>query len=207
METNAWWRPHGYDGNICKLLCFWSSFVKFLFDIFPVLIFFIAFKVYDIMVATAAAIAATFVQAAWSWYRRGKIEKMLLINLGIIVVFGGATLLLQDEVFIKWKPTVLYWAFAVVLVASELLLGKNLIRAMMSGQMTLPDPVWKRVNWSWGAFFTLMGLANLYVAFNFSTDAWVNFKLFGGMGLLLAFAIGQALVLSRYLESEPDEKS
>ncbi len=181
--------------------------MKFLFDIFPVLIFFIAFKVYGIMVATAAAIAATFVQAAWSWYRRGKIEKMLLINLGIIVVFGGATLLLQDEVFIKWKPTVLYWAFAVVLVASELLLGKNLIRAMMSGQMTLPDPVWKRVNWSWSAFFTLMGLANLYVAFNFSTDAWVNFKLFGGMGLLLAFAIGQALVLSRYLESEPDEKS
>ena len=123
--------------------------MKFLFDIFPVLIFFIAFKVYGIMVATALAIAATFVQAGWSWYRRGKIEKMLLINLGIIVVFGGATLLLQDEWFIKWKPTVLYWAFAVVLAASELFLGKNLIRAMMSGQMTLPDPVWKRVNWSW----------------------------------------------------------
>ena len=181
--------------------------MKFLFDIFPVLIFFTAFKVYGIMVATAAAIAATFVQAVWSWYRRGKIEKMLLINLGIIVVFGGATLLLQDEVFIKWKPTVLYWAFAVVFAASELLLGKNLIRAMMSGQMTLPDPVWKRVNWSWCAFFAFMGLANLYVAFSFSTDTWVNFKLFGGMGLLLAFAVAQALVLSRYLESEPGERS
>jgi intracellular septation protein len=181
--------------------------MKFLFDIFPVLIFFVAFKVYDIMVATAAAIAATFVQAAWSWYRRGRIEKMLLINLGIIVLFGGATLLLQDEWFIKWKPTVLYWAFAVVLAASELFLGKNLIRAMMSGQMTLPDPVWRRVNWSWSAFFSFMGLANLYVAFNFSTDAWVNFKLFGGMGLLLAFAVAQALVLARYLGSEPEEKS
>ncbi|NIO41636.1 MAG: septation protein A [Burkholderiales bacterium] len=181
--------------------------MKFLFDIFPVLIFFIVFKLYGIYAATAAAISATFVQAVWSWYRRGKIEKMLLINLGIIVVFGGATLLLQDEVFIKWKPTVLYWAFAAALALSELLLGKNLIRAMMSAQMTLPDMVWRRVNWSWIAFFTFMGLANLYVAFSFSTDAWVNFKLFGGMGLLLAFAVGQALVLSRYLESEPQDKS
>ena len=100
----------------------------------------------------------------------------------------------------------LYWAFAAVLAVSELLLGKNLIRAMMSGQMTLPDPVWKRVNLSWSVFFAFMGIANLYVAFNFSTDAWVNFKLFGGMGLLLAFAVGQALVLSRYLGSEPEEK-
>lgn len=181
--------------------------MKFLFEIFPVLIFFVVFKVYGIYPATAAAIAATLIQAAWSWYRRGKIEKMLLINLGIIIVFGGATLLLHDETFIKWKPTVLYWAFAGVLAASELFFGKNLIRAMMSAQMTLPDPVWKKVNVSWSVFFALMGVANLYVAFNFSTDAWVNFKLFGGMGLLLAFAIAQALVLSRYLESEPEEKS
>ena len=181
--------------------------MKFLFDIFPVLIFFIVFKVYGIYPATAAAIGATVIQAAWSWFRRGKIEKMLLINLGIIVVFGGATLLLKDDTFIKWKPTVLYWAFAGVLVVSELFFGKNLIRAMMSAQMTLPAPVWKRVNLSWSVFFALMGAANLYVAFNFSTDTWVNFKLFGGMGLLLAFAIVQALVLSRYLEAKPEEKS
>ena len=185
----------------------WKSIVKFLFDIFPVLIFFIVFKVYGIYPATAAAIGATVIQAAWSWWRRGKIEKMLLINLGIIVVFGGATLLLKDDTFIKWKPTVLYWAFAGVLLVSELFFGKNLIRAMMSAQMTLPTPVWKRVNLSWSVFFALMGAANLYVAFNFSTDTWVNFKLFGGMGLLFAFAIVQALVLSRYLESEPKEKS
>jgi len=181
--------------------------VKFLFEIFPVLIFFIVFKMYGIFPATAAAIGATIVQAAWSWFRRGKIEKMMLINLGIIVVFGGATLLLKDETFIKWKPTVLYWAFAAALAASEMLMGKNLIRAMMGSQMTLPDLVWKRVNQSWIVFFTLMGIANLYVAFNYSTDAWVNFKLFGGMGLLLAFAIGQAVVLSRHLESEPEEKN
>ncbi|KPK31800.1 MAG: septation protein A [Betaproteobacteria bacterium SG8_40] len=181
--------------------------MKFLFEIFPVLIFFIAFKVYGIYVATAVAIAATVLQAGWSWFRRGKIEKMLLINLGIIVVFGGATLLLHDETFIKWKPTVLYWAFASALLVSELLFGKNLIRAMMSAQMTLPNPVWKRVNISWVVFFAFMGIANLYVAFNFSTDAWVNFKLFGGMGLLLAFAIGQALMLSRYIETGAEDEN
>jgi intracellular septation protein len=163
--------------------------------------------VYGIFAATAAAIAASLLQAAWSWYRHSKIEKMVLVNLGIIVVFGGATLLLHDETFIKWKPTVLYWAFAAVLAVSEIFLGKNLIRAMMGAQMTLPDAVWKRVNLSWVIFFALMGIANLYVAFNFSTDAWVNFKLFGGMGLLLAFAVGQAVVLSRHLESEPGEKN
>ena len=181
--------------------------MKFLFDIFPVLLFFIAFKLYGIYAATATAIVATAVQAAWSWIRHRKIEKMMLISLGIIVVFGGATLLLKDETFIKWKPTVLYWAFAVTLVGSQLFLGKNLMRAMMGAQMTLPDAVWKKVNLSWSAFFALMGVANLYVALNFSTDAWVNFKLFGGIGLLLAFAIGQALMLSRYLETEQENEN
>jgi len=181
--------------------------VKFLFDIFPVLVFFIAFKVYGIYAATAAAITATVVQVAWSWVRHRKVEKMLLISFGIIVVFGGATLLLKDETFIKWKPTVLYWAFAATLLSSELFFGKNLIRAMMGAQMTLPNPVWKKLNLSWSVFFALMGIANLYVALNYSTDAWVNFKLFGGIGLLLAFAIGQALMLSRYLETEQEEKN
>ncbi len=181
--------------------------MKFLFDIFPVLVFFIAFKVYGIYVATAAAITATVIQVAWSWVRHRKIEKMLLISFGIIVVFGGATLLLKDETFIKWKPTVLYWAFSGILLGSELFLGKNLIRTMMGAQMTLPDPVWKKLNLSWSVFFALMGIANLYVALNYSTDAWVNFKLFGGIGLLLAFAIGQALMLSRYLETEQEKKN
>jgi len=145
--------------------------VKFLFDIFPVLVFFIAFKVYGIYAATAAAITATVVQVAWSWVRHRKVEKMLLISFGIIVVFGGATLLLKDETFIKWKPTVLYWAFAATLLSSELFFGKNLIRAMMGAQMTLPNPVWKKLNLSWSVFFALMGIANLYVALNYSTDA------------------------------------
>ena len=181
--------------------------MKFLFDIFPILIFFIAFKVYGIYAATAAAIVATAVQVAWSWIRHRKVEKMLLISFGIIVVFGGATLLLENETFIKWKPTVLYWAFSGILFGSQQFFRKNLIRAMMGEQITLPDAVWKKLNLSWSLFFALMGIANLYVALSFSTDAWVNFKLFGGIGLLLAFAIGQALMLSRYLDTEQEEKS
>jgi intracellular septation protein len=186
---------------------FWIFTVKFLFDIFPVIVFFIAFKVYGIYAATATAMVATAVQVAWSWIRHRKVEKMLLISLGIIVVFGGATLLLKDETFIKWKPSVLYWAFAVILLGSQMFLGKNLIRTMMGAKMTLPDTVWKNLNLSWSVFFGLMGVANLYVALNFSTDTWVNFKLFGGTGLLLAFAIGQALMLSRHLETEQENEN
>jgi intracellular septation protein len=179
--------------------------MKFLFDIFPVVVFFVAFKLYDIYVATAVAIAATFVQVGWSWLRHRKVDNMLWVSMAIIGVFGGLTLLLQDETFIKWKPTVLYWLFAGVLLGADLLFRKNLIRVMMQRQITLPDPVWQKLNFSWIGFFALMGVLNIYVAYSFSTDAWVNFKLFGGIGLLLAFAFGQALMLSRYIEEE--EKS
>jgi intracellular septation protein len=178
--------------------------MKFLFDFFPVILFFVAFKVADIYVATGVAIAATFAQVAWLKIRNRKIEPMLWASLAIIAVFGGATLLLQDETFIKWKPTVLYWLFGVVL-AGAALAGRNLIRAMLSQQMQLPDPVWARLNLSWIAFFAFMGALNLYVAYNFSTDNWVNFKLFGGMGLMLLFVLAQALVLSRFVE-EKDER-
>jgi intracellular septation protein len=174
--------------------------MKFLFDIFPVVLFFIAFKVYDIYVATAVAIAATFVQIGWTWVRHRKVDNLLWVSLAVIVVFGGATLLLQDETFIKWKPTVLYWLFASVLAVAGLGFRKNLIRAMMEAQVTLPDAVWGKLLASWIAFFALMGALNLAVAYNFSTDAWVNFKLFGGIGLMLAFIVLQALMLSRYIE-------
>ncbi len=178
--------------------------MKFLFDFFPVILFFIAFKLADIYVATAVAIAATLVQVGWLRLRRRRVEPMLWASLGIIVLFGGATLLLQDETFIKWKPTVLYWLFGAVL-AGALLFRRNLIRAMLSGQVQLPDPVWSRLNWSWIGFFAFMGALNLYVAYNYSTDHWVNFKLFGGMGLMLVFVLAQALVLARYIE-EKDER-
>ena len=180
--------------------------MKFLFDLFPVILFFIAFKVFDIYVATAVAIASTVAQIAWVWVRHRKVETMLWVSLAVIVVFGGATLLLQDETFIKWKPTVLYWLFGTVL-AGALLLRRNLVRAMLSEQVQLPDPVWSRLNWSWIGFFVFMGALNLYVAYNYSTDNWVNFKLFGGMGLMLLFVLAQALVLAKYVEEKDERRS
>jgi intracellular septation protein len=178
--------------------------MKFLFDFFPVILFFVAFKLADIYVATGVAIAATFVQVAWLKLRGQRVEPMLWASFGIIVLFGGATLLLQDETFIKWKPTVLYWLFGAVL-AGALAFRRNLIRVMLSEQVQLPEPVWARLNWSWIGFFLLMGALNLYVAYNYSTDHWVNFKLFGGMGLMLLFVLAQALVLARFIE-EKDER-
>jgi len=194
--------------------------MKFLFDLLPVVLFFVAFKLADIYVATAVAIGTTVLQVAWLKLRRQRIPGMLWASLAIIVVFGGATLALQDETFIKWKPTVLYWLFAAALAGAELLLRRNLIRAMLGEQVQLPDALWARLNWSWTAFFVLMGFANLYVAFVFAADfcanvadlaaknlcennAWVNFKLFGATGLMLLFVIAQALVLARYVEDKP----
>ena len=176
--------------------------MKLLFDLFLVILFFVAFKLYGIFIATAVAIAATFVQIGWVWYRRRKVDNMLWVSLGVIVVFGGATLLLHDETFIKWKPTVLYWLFAAALLIAELGFRQNLVRAMMETQMTLPDTVWRKLLLSWIGFLAMMGVLNLYVAFNFSTDAWVNFKLFGGMGLMLAFVVLQALMLAKYVDSK-----
>ena len=174
--------------------------MKFLFDLFPVILFFIAFKLQGIYVATAVAIAASFGQIGWLWLRGRKIDAMLWVSLAIIVVFGSATLQLHDETFIKWKPTALYWLFACVLGASELLFRKNLIRKMLGEQIQLPDTAWSKLNLSWVGFFACMGFLNLYVAFNYPTDIWVNFKLFGGMGLMLAFVIGQGLFLAKYVE-------
>jgi len=174
--------------------------MKFLFDLFPVILFFIAYKFAGIYAATAVAMAATFAQIGWLWFRGRKIDTMLWVSLVIITVFGGMTLALHDETFIKWKPTVLYWAFAAVLLGGTLFFKKNLMRTLLAEQMELPEAAWKTLNWSWIGFFVFMGVANLVVAFNFSTDDWVNFKLFGGMGLMLVFVLGQGLLLSKYLE-------
>lgn len=179
--------------------------MKFLFDLFPVILFFVAFKFAGIYVATAVAMGATVAQIAWVWFRRRKVEPMLWVSLGVIGVFGSATLLLQDENFIKWKPTVLYWLFAATLGIAQLAFKKNVIRAMMQKQLELPNSVWTRLLWSWAGFFAFMGVANLYVAFNYSTDFWVNFKLFGGMGLMFAFVIAQAVFLSRHAPEDLSE--
>ena len=176
--------------------------MKFLFDLLPVVLFFAAFKLWDIYVATAVAIAATFVQVGWLKLTKRRVEPMLWASLSIIAVFGGATLLLQDETFIKWKPTVLYWLLGAVLAGAALLFRRNLIRSMLSEQVQLPETVWSRLNWSWIGFFAFMGGANLYVAYNYSTDLWVNFKLFGGTGLMLVFVVVQALFLAKYVEEK-----
>ena len=179
--------------------------MKFLFDMFPVILFFVAFKFWGIYPATAVAIGATLLQIGWLIARKKKIEPMLWVSLGVIVVFGGATLLLHNETFIKWKPTVLYWLFAVSLGVAAMVFKKNLIRAMMEKSVSLPEPVWGKLLISWIVFFTLMGVINLYVAFNYSTDTWVNFKLFGGMGLMIVFMIGQALMLSKHIQDDKPE--
>lgn len=179
--------------------------MKFLFDLFPVILFFAVFKFFGIYAATAAAIVATILQIAWAKYRHGKVDSMLIASGTIIIVFGGATLLLHDETFIKWKPTVLYWLFSVSLLVADIGLKKNLIRNLMEKQISMPDSIWFRLNLSWALFFAVLGCINLYVAFNFSTDLWVDFKLFGTTALMLAFIVGQTLVLNKYMTEKDTE--
>ncbi|NCV84335.1 MAG: septation protein A [Oxalobacteraceae bacterium] len=203
-----------------------------LFDLFPVILFFAVFKfagaqpeaaqafashylaflVADgeitaqqapILLSTAVAILATLAQVLWLLLRRRHVDTMLWVSLVIIVVFGGATIYFHDEMFIKWKPTVLYWCFALALIGAQLVLRKNLIRSLMGQQMSLPDPVWDKLNLAWSAFFAAMGALNLYIAFNFPLELWVNFKMFGFIGLMIAFVIAQTAYLSRYLK-EPE---
>ncbi len=206
--------------------------MKLLFDLFPVILFFVVFRLAGshpdaaqafgsqylsglvsggevslaqapILLATGVAILATFGQIGWLLARRKPVDKMLWVSLVIIVLFGGATIYFHDEQFIKLKPTVLYGCFALVLLGSQLVLKKNLMKSMMGGQLSLPDPIWTKLNLAWGLFFTLMGALNLYVAFNFPLEFWVNFKLFGFLGLMIAFVILQSFYLSRYMK-EPE---
>ncbi|MFT3815924.1 MAG: septation protein A [Acidovorax sp.] len=176
--------------------------MKLLLDFFPIILFFAAFKVWGIYTATAVAIAATVAQIAYLRLRHGKVEPMQWVSLGVIVVFGGATLLAHNDTFIKWKPTVLYWLMGGALAVGQIVFRKNLIRSLMGAQMQLPDDVWRVMNWSWAGFFAVMGALNLWVAFHFDTDTWVNFKLFGGIGLMVVFVIAQALYLSRYMKDD-----
>ncbi|MDD5388667.1 MAG: septation protein A [Gallionellaceae bacterium] len=200
--------------------------MKILFDLFPIILFFAAYQVGEknpesatswlaalgiildsgtkpgVFLATLVAIIASFGQIAWVWLRHRKVETMLWISLVLIVVFGGATLFLHDETFIKWKPTVLYWIFALSLGLAPILFERNLIRLMMEKNVSLPDVVWTRLNFGWTVFFTLMGITNLWVAMHYSTDTWVNFKMFGSLGLMLLFIIGQTIYLSRHIKEE-----
>ena len=170
---------------------------KFLFDLFPIILFFIAFKIYDIFIATAVAIVATLLQIIYVYFKDKKVEKVLLFNGVMITFLGGLTILLQNKMFIMWKPSVLYWCFALILLFSNLLLKKNLVQLALGKQIELKNKFWNVINWYTSIFFVLLGFVNLYVAYNFSEDAWVNFKLFGITGLLFIYMIFLGLYISK----------
>jgi intracellular septation protein len=204
--------------------------MKILFDFLPIVLFFGMFKYAEghkdwaastatdwlgfmvsggvvgpaeapVLLATVVVIVATLAQIVWLKARRQKVDTMLWVSLGLVTVLGSATIYFHSESFIKWKPTVLYWVMGGALLVGQLFFKKNGIQSLMGKQMTLPDPVWRKLNYSWVAFFAVMGVINLWVAFNFSTDAWVNFKLFGGMGLMLAFVLAQAVFLNKHIKT------
>ncbi len=176
--------------------------MKALNDFLPILLFFIAYKLYDIYTATAVAIAAAIIQAALFYSRHRKLEKMHLVNVGLLTVFGGATLLFHNEAFIMWKPTVLNWLFAVILIGSHFIGKRTIMERLMGQTLTLPQNIWSKVNISWAIFFAALGTLNIWVAYNFDTDTWVNFKLFGLMGITFLFIIIQGLYLSRYMNDK-----
>ncbi len=198
--------------------------MKILFDLFPILLFFATYKYFShgngssaclsdqaaqlpwteepILLATTVVIIATFVQVGWVKYRHGKVDAMLWISLAIITVFGGATLYFHNAVFIQWKPTILYWLFAAALAITPRVTGRNLIRSMMEAQIQLPDPIWKTLNLAWTLCFFVLGLANIAAIHWLSCNDWVNFKVFGITGLIIAFIVVQSLWLSKYIDVE-----
>jgi intracellular septation protein len=211
--------------------------MKLLVDFFPVVLFFLAYKLYDIYVATAVAIAASTLQVGWTWFRHGRAEVMHLVTLALLAVFGGLTIVLQDRAFIMWKPSIVNWLFAVVFLGSQYIGGRPLIERMMGHAVDLPRKIWRQINLSWTAFFVFAGLANLYVANGFfiaekalisasgqreidlaacsqlfsgeilrlcmsaqsREEIWVNFKLFGMMGLTIAFVVAQGFYMARHV--------
>ena len=204
--------------------------MKFLFDLFPVILFFITLKVAEktasaslvlakalttigfaasvkpslvpIMLATIAVIIGSAVQVIWAKLHYKKVDKTLWLSALLVAVMGGLTLYFQNDVFIKWKPTLLYWTFAAVLIGANLFTQKNIIKSMMGKEITLPDAIWEKLNVAWVIFFTGLGALNLYVAFHYSIDTWASFKLFGTMGLMFVFIIGQSLFINKYISNE-----
>lgn len=217
--------------------------MKLLVDLLPVIVFFIAYKIEGIYVATAVAIAVSFAQVGWSWLRHRRVENMHLATLGLLVVFGGLTIALHDPIFVMWKPTVVNWLFALVFLASHFVGDRPLVQRMMAHAIEVPAQIWARLNWAWVLFFLVSGLVNLYVVYVYTgfygaqqglitatglsevdlsqcaagftgsllalcqdaqarEETWVNFKLFGMMGMTIAFVIGQAFYLARHIKDK-----
>ena len=176
--------------------------MKFFIDLIPVILFFAAYQLYDIYVATGVAMAAALAQVVWNQMRHGRVENMQWITLALLAVFGGLTLALRDPTFIKWKPTVVNWLFAAAFLLSGMFFERGLLQRMMDHAVSLPAEVWQRLNLAWVTFFVMLGVSNLYVAYNFTEEVWVNFKLFGMMGLTLVFIVVQGVYVSRHMQIE-----
>ena len=176
--------------------------MKLLYDFFPILIFFIVFKLYGIYAATASAIIASVLQVGGYWLKHRKFEKMQLITLVLITVFGGATLIFHNPMFIKWKVSVINWLFGLAFLGSQFIGKKNFVQRLLDEKIQLPAPVWQRLNTFWVVYFLALGFINIYVVYHFSTSAWVDFKLFGVLGLTLVFVILQAVYLSKHIQQE-----
>lgn len=174
--------------------------MQIFFDFFPIIFFFIAYKFFGIFVATAVAIVASFLQLGLVWIKFKKIEFLYILTFILILVLGGATLAFHNAMFIKWKPTAIYWAFAVCFLLSQFFGKKNLTERMLEKKISLPSNVWLKLNVMWVLFFIFLGALNLFVVYNFSTNTWVNFKLFGLLGLMLIFGIVQSLYIGKYLK-------
>jgi intracellular septation protein len=176
--------------------------MQMLFEFLPIIIFFVVYKVSGIYAATAAAILISILQTIIYWFRFKKVDKLQLAMLVLIIILGSATLLLHQPIFIKWKPTVINWLFAAVFFVSPYVSKRPLIAVMLSDKIQLPDPVWRKLNLSWVIFFVVVGIANIVVAYHFSTNTWVNFKLFGVLGVTVLFTILQAIYLAKHIQPE-----
>lgn len=174
--------------------------MKLFTDLFPLILFFVAYQLHDIYVATAVAIAAAGLQIGYQWLRQRQIENIQWVTLGLLVVFGGLTLVLRDPTFIKWKPTVINWLFAAAFLGSELFTRRSILRRMMDHAITLPDDAWVRLNVAWTGFFVVLGALNIFVAYSFAEPIWVQFKVFGLLGLTVLFVLGQGFYLARFAD-------
>ncbi|MEM9242702.1 MAG: septation protein A [Pseudomonadota bacterium] len=180
--------------------------MQMFFEFLPIIVFFIVYKISGIYAATAAAIIVSVLQTGIYWLKNKKLDRLQLGMLVLIVVLGGATLLLHKPIFIKWKPTVINWLFALVFLGSQFVGKRPLIATMLGGKISLPDKVWRQLNYSWSLFFILMGAANIIVAYHFSTNTWVNFKLFGVLGLTVLFVLIQAFYLAKHIDDSQLKK-
>lgn len=183
--------------------------MQLLFDFFPVIAFFVAYKLTDIYVATGVIIVSVIAQTAIQWLRHRKISTMALISGVLVLIFGGLTLWIRDEMFIKWKVTVVNWLFASGFILSHYIGEQPVIQRMLSGNVELDRTHWLKLSWMWIGFFVFLGTINLYIAYTYSTDVWAAFKLYGMLGLTLAFALLQGVWLASKVPADsarPNER-